>query len=75
MLPRRAEWLPNLPQLSGEALVPRIEASLTAIVREELATRRGRVAGGLHRAGQRAGAFRRATRRCRRNCRDVAQLA
>ncbi len=36
MLPRRAEWLPNLPQLSGEPLVPRIEASLTVIVREEL---------------------------------------
>ncbi len=37
MLPRRAEWLPNLPQLSGEALAPRIEASLSAIVAEELA--------------------------------------
>ena len=37
MLPRRAEWLPNLPQLSGEELVPRIEASLNAIVTEELA--------------------------------------
>jgi ATP-dependent exoDNAse (exonuclease V) beta subunit len=37
MLPRRAEWLPNMPQLSGEELVPRIEASLTAIVAEELA--------------------------------------
>jgi ATP-dependent exoDNAse (exonuclease V) beta subunit len=37
MLPRRAEWLPNLPQLSGEALVPKIEASLAAIVGEELA--------------------------------------
>ncbi|HEX6396680.1 MAG TPA: UvrD-helicase domain-containing protein, partial [Steroidobacteraceae bacterium] len=37
MLSRRAEWLPNLPQLSGEALAPRIEASLRAIVREELA--------------------------------------
>jgi ATP-dependent exoDNAse (exonuclease V) beta subunit len=37
MLPRRAEWLPNLPQLSGEALVPRIEASLRSIVGEELA--------------------------------------
>jgi ATP-dependent helicase/nuclease subunit A len=37
MLPRRAEWLPNLPQLSGEELVPRIEASLRAIVLEELA--------------------------------------
>jgi ATP-dependent helicase/nuclease subunit A len=36
MLPRRAEWLPNLPQLSGEALVPRIEASLEQIVTEEL---------------------------------------
>ena len=32
MLPRRAEWLPNLPQLSGEALVPKIEASLAVIV-------------------------------------------
>jgi len=37
MLPRRAEWLPNLPQLSGEALVPKIEESLAAIVSEELA--------------------------------------
>jgi ATP-dependent helicase/nuclease subunit A len=37
MLPRRAEWLPNMPQLSGEELVPRIEASLAAIVAEELA--------------------------------------
>jgi ATP-dependent helicase/nuclease subunit A len=37
MLPRRAEWLPNLPQLSGEELVPRIEASLRDIVCEELA--------------------------------------
>jgi len=36
MLPRRAEWLPNLPQLSGEALVPQVEASLAAIVGEEL---------------------------------------
>ncbi|HEU5136277.1 MAG TPA: UvrD-helicase domain-containing protein [Steroidobacteraceae bacterium] len=38
MLSKRAEWLPNLPQLSGEALVPKIEASLAAIVGEELAT-------------------------------------
>ena len=37
MLPRRAEWLPNLPQLSGEELAPRIEASLREIVGEELA--------------------------------------
>jgi ATP-dependent helicase/nuclease subunit A len=37
MLPRRAEWLPNLPQLSGEPLVPKIEESLAAIVSEELA--------------------------------------
>ena len=36
MLPRRAEWLPNLPQLSGEELVPRIERSLEAIVADEL---------------------------------------
>ncbi|MGC4111372.1 MAG: UvrD-helicase domain-containing protein [Nocardioides sp.] len=36
MLPRRAEWLPNLPQLSGEALVPRIEQSLAEIVADEL---------------------------------------
>ncbi len=36
MLSRRAEWLPNLPQLSGEPLVPRIEDSLRIIVREEL---------------------------------------
>jgi ATP-dependent helicase/nuclease subunit A len=37
MLPKRAEWLPNLPQLSGVALVPRIEESLRSIVSEELA--------------------------------------
>ncbi|HEU4781679.1 MAG TPA: UvrD-helicase domain-containing protein, partial [Steroidobacteraceae bacterium] len=37
MLPKRAEWLPNLPQLSGEPLVTKIEASLNAIVSEELA--------------------------------------
>ncbi len=37
MLPRRAEWLPNLPQLSGEELAPRIEESLREIVAEELA--------------------------------------
>ncbi|HTU66225.1 MAG TPA: UvrD-helicase domain-containing protein [Steroidobacteraceae bacterium] len=37
MLPRRSEWLPNLPQLSGEALVPRIEQSLAEIVADELA--------------------------------------
>jgi ATP-dependent exoDNAse (exonuclease V) beta subunit len=37
MLSRRAEWLPNLPQLSGEALAPRIEKSLRSIVLEELA--------------------------------------
>jgi ATP-dependent helicase/nuclease subunit A len=37
MLSRRAEWLPNLPQLSGEDLVPKIEASLAVIVGEELA--------------------------------------
>jgi ATP-dependent helicase/nuclease subunit A len=36
MLERRAEWLPNLPQVSGEDLVPRIERSLEAIVAEEL---------------------------------------
>ncbi len=36
MLPRRAEWLPNLPALSGEALVPRIERSLAEMVLEEL---------------------------------------
>ena len=59
MLPRRAEWLPNLPQLSGEALVPRIEASLAAIVCEELERRRGEcAAGGFHRAGLRGGARR-----------------
>lgn len=37
MLPRRAEWLTNLPQLTGEPLVPRIEASLGVIIGEELA--------------------------------------
>ncbi len=36
MLPRRAEWLPFLPRLSGEELVPRIEQSLAQIVAEEL---------------------------------------
>jgi ATP-dependent helicase/nuclease subunit A len=36
MLSRRAEWLLNLPQLSGEALVPRIEQSLQSIVLEDL---------------------------------------
>ncbi len=36
MLSRRAEWLLNLPQLSGEALAPRIEQSLQAIVLEDL---------------------------------------
>jgi ATP-dependent helicase/nuclease subunit A len=47
MLPRRAEWLPNLPQLSGEELVPRIEASLTAIVADELALAAGVLPGGF----------------------------
>jgi ATP-dependent helicase/nuclease subunit A len=37
MLPRRSEWLPSLPQLSGEELVPRIEHSLAEIVADELA--------------------------------------
>src|SRR5262245_12799348 len=37
MLSRRAEWLPNLPPLSREELLPRIEQSLEAIVGEELA--------------------------------------
>ncbi len=37
MLSRRSEWLPNLPQLSGEELVPRIERSLQVILGEELA--------------------------------------
>ena len=41
MLSKRAEWLPNLPQLSGEALVPKIEARLAAIVAEELAAAAG----------------------------------
>ena len=36
MLPRRAEWLPNLPPLTSEALVPKIEAGLLAIVADEL---------------------------------------
>ncbi len=36
LLPLRAQWLPNLPQMSGEPLVPKIEASLAAIVVEEL---------------------------------------
>jgi ATP-dependent exoDNAse (exonuclease V) beta subunit len=37
MLARRAEWLPNLPRMSGKDLVPQIEASLEAIVSEDLA--------------------------------------
>ena len=37
MLPRRSEWLPNLPQLSGAELAPRIEESLAEIVKDELA--------------------------------------
>ncbi len=37
MLPRRAEWLPNLPPLTTEDLVPKIEAGLQAIVSDELA--------------------------------------
>ncbi len=36
MLPRRGEWLPNMPRLANEKLVPRIEASLRAIVAQEL---------------------------------------
>lgn len=36
LLPLRAQWLPNLPQMSGAALVPKIEESLAAIVGEEL---------------------------------------
>jgi ATP-dependent helicase/nuclease subunit A len=47
MLPRRAEWLPNMPQLSGEALVPRIEASLAAIVGEDLARAVQTLPGGF----------------------------
>ena len=69
MLPKRAEWLPNLPQLSGEALVPKIEASLAAIVSEELATAAAVDPCVVHRAGQRAGAVRRAARRRRRTTR------
>jgi ATP-dependent helicase/nuclease subunit A len=37
MLPRRAEWLPNLPQLSGEDLIPKVEESLAAVVADEFA--------------------------------------
>ena len=37
MLSRRAEWLPNLPQLSGSPLVTLVESSLEAIVTEDLA--------------------------------------
>jgi ATP-dependent exoDNAse (exonuclease V) beta subunit len=36
MFKRRSEWLPNLPQLSGEDLAQRIEAGLEAVVGEEL---------------------------------------
>ena len=59
MLSRRAEWLPNLPQLSGEALVPRIEASLAAIVREELERGSRRVAADFIALASAAGALRR----------------
>lgn len=37
LLPLRAQWLPNLPQLSGAALVPKIEQSLATLVSEDLA--------------------------------------
>jgi ATP-dependent exoDNAse (exonuclease V) beta subunit len=47
MLPKRAEWLPNLPQLSGEALVPKIEESLAVIVGEELAKAAGSFPGSF----------------------------
>jgi hypothetical protein len=53
MLSRRAEWLPNLPQLSGEALVPKIEDSLRTIVLEELAASDPRAAAGFRGAGLR----------------------
>jgi ATP-dependent helicase/nuclease subunit A len=36
MFARRAEWLPNLPQLSGEDLAARIEESLEILVTAEL---------------------------------------
>jgi ATP-dependent helicase/nuclease subunit A len=38
MFGRRAEWLPNLPQLSGEDLAGRIEESLGILVTAELAS-------------------------------------
>jgi ATP-dependent helicase/nuclease subunit A len=41
MLPRRAEWLPNVLRFPADALVPHIEASLAAIVAEELALAAG----------------------------------
>jgi ATP-dependent exoDNAse (exonuclease V) beta subunit len=41
MLPRRAEWLPNVLQFAGDALVPHLEASLAAVVSEELAQSAG----------------------------------
>ncbi len=47
MLPRRSEWLPNLPQLSGEELVPKIEASLAAIVGAELVGAVAALSGSL----------------------------
>jgi ATP-dependent exoDNAse (exonuclease V) beta subunit len=36
MFGRRAEWLPNLPQLSGRELIPLIEAGLGEVVSGEL---------------------------------------
>jgi ATP-dependent exoDNAse (exonuclease V) beta subunit len=52
MLPRRAEWLPNLEDVSGEAIVPRVEESLRMIVSEELVL----AAAGIRRSVIEAGA-------------------
>jgi ATP-dependent helicase/nuclease subunit A len=57
MLPRRAEWLPNMPQLSGEELVPRIEASLTAIVSEELSNAANLLPAGFTETASRLARF------------------
>ena len=68
MLPRRAEWLPNLPQLSGEALVPRSRrASRPSSARSSSAPPRALPADFIE-PGERAGALRRATRRMPANC-------
>ena len=75
MLARRAEWLPNLPQLSGEALVPRIEQSLRGHRARRSRGRRAALAAGFRRAGQRGRAYRRCNTSADTAEGDLAQLA